>query len=156
MCNIEFYKRKEIGIKLYIKPSCLSSFPTECCLFGVVDVLSRRYCNSFLLSHRAICYIWHPALGMADRAAPAPPPPFPLAPPCSICSMADGAKCPIYDFHGLDPEPGVPVSASCRCSGFLLVVERVAMQASWYCSHGQDAVVQLTATNGRGTTLFSR
>ena len=156
MCIIEFYNRKETRIKLYIKPLCLSSFPTECCCLGVVDVLSRRHCNPSMLSHRAIYYIWYPVLGMADRAAPAPPPPFPLAPPCSICSLVDGAKCPIYDFHGWHPEPGVSVSASCRCSGFLLVVERVAMQTSWHCSLGQDAVVKLTGTNGRGTTLVSR
>ena len=28
----------------------------------------------------------------------------------TICSLVDGAKCPIYDFHGLDPEPEVQVS----------------------------------------------
>ena len=29
--------------------------------------------------------------------------------PCSTCSLIDGATCPMYDFHGLEPEPKFPV-----------------------------------------------
>ena len=119
---------------LNTQPACVSYFPME--------------------SHRAISYIWYPVLGKADRTAPAPPPPFPLAPRCSICSLVDGAKCPIYDFHGMDAEPEVPVSAMGHlCLVLVLTVAHIDLHVSWYCSLGPDTSIQLTATNGRGTTL---